>query len=59
MQTYAEKVQHAAGRHVTNYPTVARMLVPATDLRWVGTYDYEANRLNLTNQTELDAWRKQ
>jgi hypothetical protein len=56
VQNYADKVLIAAGRHVTQYPTVARMLVERADLIWVGTYDYESHTLVITNEHELKDW---
>lgn len=38
---YADRVHHAAGRHTSRYPTVARSLVPADSLREVGWWDQD------------------
>lgn len=37
--TYADRVWHAHGRHVEDYPTVARSFVPAADVVEVGHVD--------------------
>jgi hypothetical protein len=47
METWADKLLFAAGRHVTNYPTVARLHVPREDLVDVGWWDTEANTVDL------------
>lgn len=48
-KTYADRCLHAAGRHVTNYPTIARAFMPANQLRPVGTFD------DLFGEVHLDA----
>ena len=41
MVTFADRATHAADRHSTHYPTVARSFVPADDVTEVGTFDGE------------------
>jgi hypothetical protein len=41
IKTYADRARHAAGRQVAHYPTVARSVVPRSDLRQVGWFDLE------------------
>ena len=56
MRLYSERLLHAAGRHVDQYPTVARLWARHIDLIEVGSYDYETRALTVTNPTELEAW---
>ena len=39
--TYADRVDHAAGRHLVRYPTVARLAVLPADVIEVGAYNTE------------------
>jgi hypothetical protein len=39
LKTYAERVYKAANRHITQYPTIARMWVPPAALVEVGVVD--------------------
>ena len=41
VQTFEEKIHHAAGRRAQNYPTIARMSLPLSDLKEVGTVRYD------------------
>jgi hypothetical protein len=56
LETFPERVRVAASRLVSHLPTVARALVPATSLRLVGTYDYEAHRIDVTDPATLTLW---
>lgn len=56
MKTYEDKLLHAADRHVTRYPTVARRLVGLSDVIAVGTYDVEGQILYITQEKHLLGW---
>lgn len=56
MRSWAEKVFHAAGRHVCCYPTVARMTVSPSMVRKIGTYDVATDRIHLEDAEALKAW---
>lgn len=53
--TFADKVLIAAGRHVENYPTVARMHVRPTDLYAVATFD--GSRVQIDGHGEMSDGR--
>jgi hypothetical protein len=55
---FADRVAQAASRHVTNYPTVARMWVKPEDLAKVGTWDGLEGEVHLgrSGATALAAW---
>jgi hypothetical protein len=55
-QTFEEKLMQAAGRHVENYPTRARLWSYPDEVLQVGTYDTE-RRVLLVTGDELYAWR--
>jgi hypothetical protein len=54
--SWREMLDHAAGRHVTNYPTIARMWVDPADVLEVGTFDYDTRVLDITDAEALDQW---
>ena len=58
IKTFADRVYHAADRMVTNYPTVARAVMPVADLERVGTFD--GQRVSLVSDggalTRLARW---
>jgi hypothetical protein len=54
--TLADRLAQAAGRHLTRYPTVARAVVDADRLLWVGTFDPSTGRVELGNSEPLEAW---
>lgn len=55
--TYEGRLVSAAGRHLQNYPTVARMSVPEDDLCPVGLYDGAAQRIERIDAREtLARW---
>lgn len=56
LERYEMRLLHAAGRHVTLYPTVARMMVRPDEMIEVGTYDDADHQLTVTNPTELEEW---
>lgn len=56
MRGYATRLLHAAGRHVERYPTVARALVDPGDLRAIGEYVVEDERLTLDDEDLLCRW---
>lgn len=57
MRTYEERLLHAADRHRTRYPTMARMAVRVAELHLVGTYDTDTRTLLVTDEAALAAWR--
>jgi hypothetical protein len=59
MAAYADRVDHAAGRHTTRYPTVARASLPTDALIEVATYDDETGTvtpLSPTHAATLAQW---
>jgi len=54
MRTYADRVEHAAGRHRDHAPTIARLVVAREDLIAVGSYDGE--RIETQNSEALASW---
>jgi hypothetical protein len=50
--TYADRVRHAADRQLQSYPTVARCVVPRSDLRQVGWFDPDSNTITLLDDAE-------
>ena len=55
---FSERVRHAAGRLVSEYPTVARAVVLASKLVPVGTYIPRTHDLQITNPEALAGWVK-
>jgi hypothetical protein len=55
-ELYAHRVRHAAGRHVANYPTVARAWVPVETLHQVGWYDVDSERIRIEDSEKLEGW---
>lgn len=49
-------VKHAAGRALTHYPTVARRVLRLEDLNAVGTYIAAEDRIDLTDEPEVERW---
>ena len=62
IKTWEDKVFHAAGRHVTNYPTIARALVTEENVIEVGVFRCEDNWKNpsyeITNPEVLNQWKE-
>lgn len=56
LETWIERVAHAAGRRVERYPTAARRRVPAAMLVEVGTFDVEGGIAYLDNPAAVRAW---
>ncbi len=59
VQTFRERLLHAAGRHVERYPTQARLSVSRAALTNVGFADYEDGRLvtfRITDRGALAEW---
>lgn len=56
MVRYEDKLLHAASRHVTRYPTVARRVVEADQLLRVGSYSYPQRRLDVDDGEALESW---
>lgn len=54
--TFADRVAQAAGRHTTNYPTIARAWVPSTNLVPVGRWDDTDGIVTVDNYEALAAW---
>lgn len=50
--TFADRCLHAADRHLTNYPTVARVAVRADTMRYIGTYDTVFGEAHLAEGAE-------
>jgi len=62
IQTWEDKVFHAAGRHVTNYPTIARAWAMANELIEVGVFRCGDNWKNpsyeITDPEALNQWKE-
>ena len=56
IRTYADRVVHAAARHVRLYPTVARAVVPEHDVIQVGTFDPATRKLRIDDRAALARW---
>lgn len=56
MVTWADRVEHAAGRHVMRYPTVARLEVIAFDLVPVGVFDTDGRTVTVGHVDEVCRW---
>jgi hypothetical protein len=56
IRTLGDRIAHAAGRHVTRYPTVARAVVDADKLLWVGTFDTDTGVVELGNSEAVECW---
>jgi hypothetical protein len=56
IRTFADRVAHAADRHITRYPTIARAVVDADQLLWVGTFDPNTGVVDLGNSEPLESW---
>jgi len=56
IQTYADRVVHAADRHLTGYPTAKRMLADADDLLLVGTFDTHSGVVDVSDSQVLESW---
>jgi hypothetical protein len=54
--TYADRVLHAADRHLTGYPTSNRLLADPDDLLLVGTFDPHTGVVQPSNSEALEAW---
>ena len=61
IKDFEDKIQHAAGRHITRYPTIARAMLKSDDLIRVGTARYEDDWrrwivTDIENARSLRAW---
>jgi|SRR5579872_3434457 len=56
VQTFADKISIAAGRHTSQYPAVTRMVVPSDSLVGVGVWDDMDGTVTVTNASALAAW---
>lgn len=60
MQTFEQKVHHAAGRLDAKYPTIARGRWATVDFEPVGVYrfsaDWQERHLEIFNQEAVDRW---
>ena len=56
IQTFADRVRHAADRHRTGYPTVSRMLVDDDDLLHVGDFHLQTGIVEVSNGEALESW---
>jgi hypothetical protein len=54
--TYADRLAHAADRHLTGYPTSNRLLADPDDLLPVGTFDTHTGVIHPSNTEALEAW---
>ncbi len=55
-ESFDRRAMQAAGRHVDNYPTSARMVVRAAELQVIGTYDTDTWTLKVDHGPALEAW---
>ena len=55
-ESFARRAMQAAGRHVANYPTSARISLPRSQLHVIGTYDTDTWVLDVHDQHALDGW---
>lgn len=53
LNRFVERLLHAAGRASVRYPTTAMMAVPRDQLTRVGTYDLEAQALEVSDRPAL------
>jgi hypothetical protein len=56
IRTYADRVLHAADRHLTGSPTSKRLLVDADDLLRVGTFDTRSGVVEVSDSQALESW---
>ena len=56
IRTYADRLAHAADRHLTGYPTSNRLLADPDDLLLVGTFDPNTGVVQPSNSEALEAW---
>ena len=60
MQTFEDKVKHAAGRLSERYPTIAKAMLPRTQFAAVGmfqfTADWKETRLSITDEATVKRW---
>jgi hypothetical protein len=56
IRTYADRVSHAAGRHLSGYPTSKRLLADADDLLLIGTFDPHSGMVDVSDSEVLEAW---
>lgn len=54
LSRYANRVLHAAGRHATAYPTVARARVEADELVAIGEFDETSGEITLAGDDERE-----
>jgi len=57
--SYADRVMHAAKRHASNYPTIARGLFPAEEFEEIGVYDDQLGTVTLAGpeaEERLKEW---
>lgn len=56
VRTFADRVRQAWGRHSQEYPTVARMVVPAETLVQVAWYEPDDEEVDVLDRQTLAAW---
>lgn len=56
VRSYADRVQRAASRHASKYPTIARRVAQVADLIEVGEFDGDAVYIYPDRFTDLAAW---
>lgn len=49
-------IQHAAGRMVVDYPTIARAHLPSNSLTRIGIYRPKSGEIELTDEARLNEW---
>jgi hypothetical protein len=58
--TFEEKCLHAADRFVTRYPTIARAILPANQLKQIGTYSFNDDgterQVEITDSVSFMKW---
>lgn len=61
IKTWEDMVFHAAGRHISEYPTVARALVQEEELTPVGWFrcqdDWKQKTYEIEDAAALEAWQ--
>jgi|HubBroStandDraft_6_1064221.scaffolds.fasta_scaffold34131_2 hypothetical protein len=53
---YEDRVDHAAGRLLHRYPTIAIRVARSAELVCIGTWDHASKRLTITDQATLNTW---
>jgi hypothetical protein len=59
LRTWQDRVAHAADRHLTSYPTIARAMVAVPELVRVAWYDPTSRAVNVFDHAAVAAWTSQ